>query len=82
MVSSLRTEAVNMADAEKNLSERARFDAEWWDTATACAYLHITSRTLQRWRKSGRIQGYQAGRYWLYRPDDVRALVRPAGTAR
>lgn len=67
-----------MGYEERNLEERAQFDAEWWDTPTACAFLHVTRKTLQRWRDAGRIQGYKAGKRWLYRPDDVRALVRPA----
>lgn len=66
-----------MGQAEANLTERARFDADWWDSETAAAYLHVTMKTLQRWRKAGRLTGYKAGRRWLYRPDDVRALIAP-----
>lgn len=69
-----------MTQREARLTEKARFDADWWDTSTAVAYLHVTEKTLQRWRKAGRIEGYKAGRRWLYRPDDVRALVQPQGT--
>lgn len=66
-----------MTQREAGITEKARYDADWWDTETVCAFLHITTRTLQRWRKAGRIEGYKAGRRWLYRPDDVRTLVRP-----
>lgn len=52
---------------------------EWWTTEDVCTYCHVTRKTVQRWRDAGRIQGYRAGRRWLYRPDDVRALVRPQG---
>lgn len=54
-----------------------RAAAELWDTETAAAYLHVSAKTLQRWRKAGRLQGLKAGQRILYRPDDVRSQVRP-----
>lgn len=57
------------------LSEADAMSAEYMTTQQACKFLHITSRTLQRWRKDGKIAGAQAGRFWLYRTEDVRALL-------
>lgn len=65
-----------MSQEERSLQEKARFSAEWWDTETTAAYLHVTKKTLQRWRQAGKLEGHRAGRRILYRPEDVRALIR------
>lgn len=62
-------------------AQTERAAEEFWDTETAAAYLHVTPKTLQRWRRAGRIQGFKVGKRILYRPDDIRAQVRPEPNA-
>lgn len=64
-----------MAQTPEAREQTERAAAELWDTETAAAYLHVSAKTLQRWRRAGRVEGFKVGKRILYRPDDVRALV-------
>lgn len=76
MAAQARERRQGVSKYEMGMHERARQSAEWWDTDTAADYLHVSKKTLQRWRDSGRLEGHRAGRRWLYRPEDVRGLIR------
>lgn len=69
-----------MAQTQEAREQREKAAAELWDTETAAAYLHVSTKTIGRWRKAGKIEGFKVGKRNLYRPDDVRALVRQEGT--
>ena len=63
-------------NTEPRREEVDRYFAQFMTTNEVCAYLHITSMTLQRWRKAGKVSGTRAGRYWLYRKEDIEALLK------
>ncbi|MCY3023400.1 MAG: helix-turn-helix domain-containing protein [Planctomycetota bacterium] len=44
--------------------------------------LHISRPTLYLWVRQGKLKAQRAGRALLFREEDVRALVRPAGAAK
>lgn len=46
----------------------------------ACAFLHISPATLDRWVRSGILTRRKIGRISLYRLGDLRELVRNAGS--
>lgn len=41
-----------------------------------CELFHITTKTVYRWRKAGRLKGQKAGRSYLYKTSDVMALLK------
>ena len=57
------------------LSESDALSNEYMTTNEVCKLLRIVPRTLQRWRKAGKVNGVQAGRFWLYRTDEIRELL-------
>lgn len=59
------------------LSESDALSNEYMTTNEVCRLLRIVPRTLQRWRKAGKVNGVQAGRFWLYRSDEIRAMLEP-----
>ncbi len=44
-------------------------------TRDVCHILNISDKTLMKWRKAGKIQGYKPGRDWKYKQEDVQALL-------
>lgn len=48
-------------------------------SAEVCSELRVTAKTLQNWRRAGRLRGLRTpGGYLRYRPEDVKAVLEEA----
>lgn len=56
-------------------------DSVYMTSNQICDLFHITSRTVYRWRKAGRLKGQKAGRSYLYKTSDVLALLEESDKA-
>lgn len=45
-------------------------------TEELCELLHVTRKTIYRWRMDGKLKAYRVGRQNLYAREDVEAFVR------
>lgn len=56
-------------------------DSVYMTSNQICDLFHITSKTVYRWRKAGRLKGQKAGRSYLYKTSDVLALLEESDKA-